>query len=230
MSRDQSGNKNRTREYDWREEYKRELENEADEDDEFWGYDSSYMRRNKSHSPHRKSNRSRGTKGRRRRYARDEDDDRAGGLIAIVILLAIIIAVAIFGLRFFWKGQIPWSAPDYEDTAEFEDNADKIEAERLNVAVLPDYVISEASPYILIPYPEDNVYEVEMVFRDQHTGKALYSTKRIRPGTVVRVQAMNFCKIGRNEFYVEVKLFDPKTWDEVESAVALETVIKRAEE
>ena len=27
MSRDQSGNKNRTREYDWREEYKRELEN-----------------------------------------------------------------------------------------------------------------------------------------------------------------------------------------------------------
>ena len=145
-------------------------------------------------------------------------------------MLALIIAVAIFGLRFFWKGQIPWSAPDYEDTAEFEDNAEKIEAERLNVAVLPDYVISEASPYILIPYPEDNVYEVEMVFRDQHTGKALYSTKRIRPGTVVRVQAMNFCKIGRNEFYVEVKLFDPKTWDEVESAVALETVIKRAEE
>ena len=98
------------------------------------------------------------------------------------------------------------------------------------MAVLPDYVISEASPYILIPYPEDNVYEVEMVFRDQHTGKEIYSTKRIRPGTVVRVEAMNFCKIGRNEFYVEVKLFDPKTWDEVESAVALETVIKRADE
>ena len=166
---------------------------------------------------------------RNRRRERDRDFG-VGFVLAAFLLLAAIFAVIFLGFKFFMDKTAPWEHPEYEESAEFEDNADKIEAERLNVAVLPDYVISEASPYILIPYPEDNVYEVEMVFRDQHTGKEIYSTKRIRPGTVVRVEAMNFCKIGRNEFYVEVKLFDPKTWDEVESAVALETVIKRADE
>ena len=149
---------------------------------------------------------------RNRRRERDRDFG-VGFVLAAFLLLAAIFTVIFLGFKFFMDETAPWEEPEYE-----------------NVAVLPDYVISEASPYILIPYPEDNVYEVEMVFRDQHTGKEIYSTKRIRPGTVVRVEAMNFCKIGRNEFYVEVKLFDPKTWDEVESAVALETVIKRAEE
>lgn len=239
MSRDKADRHERSRSdyserptYDWREEYRREDEYARKEEqrrkDEYARKEEQRRQGDRRRRQDIYDSRKNSRRGSKRRYAGDEDD-RAGGWIAIALLLAIIIVLGLIAFKFFWKGEIPWEAPQYEDSAEFEIDSESEDAARLNVAVLPDYVVTEASPYILIPYPKDNEYEVEFVFRNADTGKQLYTTKRIRPGTVVRVEAINFCKIGKNPILVEVKLFDPKTWDEVESAVGLETVIKREE-
>ena len=151
---------------------------------------------------------------------------------ALTVLLFFLMMLFVILLLRACSGKDALSAPpEYEEGAEYEDDGNpKADPERLNIAVLPDYTVTASSPYILIPYPKDNVYETEFVFRDADTGKEMYSTKRIRPGTVVRVEANNFCKIGKNPMMVEVKLFDPKTWDEVESAVVLETEIVKGDE
>ena len=230
MSRDKSDRSNRRkREYDWREEYRKDDEYDLDDELDRQERGERIDRRNRRDQSSLKRRNRRGRSASRYRKNKDRDDGVAGW-IAIALLLAIIIVLGIIAFKFFWKGEIPWEAPLYETNADFEVDGEEKETDRLNVAVLPDYVVTEASPYILIPYPKDNVYETEFVFRDADTGKEMYSTKRIRPGTVVRVEANNFCKIGKNPMMVEVKLFDPKTWDEVESAVVLETEIVKGDE
>ena len=174
---------------------------------------------------------------RRRRRQRQGDvfpEERKGTgrgwTFAAVLLFVAVLALGVWFFRLAKDRLFGFHEPEYEQGAEFEDDGSPDgEAARLNVAVLPDYTVSKASPYILVPYPEENGYEAEFVFRDAHTGKTLYRTKRVRPGTVVRVEAFDFCKYGSNPMLVDVELYDPRTWDMVESAVSLETTVIKDE-
>ena len=145
-----------------------------------------------------------------------------------VLLFLLILLLAILMLKACTGKEALSAPPEYEEGTEYEaDGNPDADPERLNIAVLPDYKVTEASPYILIPYPKENAHDVEFLFRDRKTGDELYHTKRIRPGTVVRVDAYGFTETGRNKILVEVKLFNHKTWEEIASAVALETEIER---
>ena len=145
-----------------------------------------------------------------------------------VLLFFLMMVFVILLLRSCSGGEAMSAPPEYEDGVEYEDDGDlDADPERLNIAVLPDYVVTKESPYILIPYPRENANDVEFVFREMKSGKELYRTKRIRPGTMVRVEAYDFCKPGDNEVFVDVKIFNHETWEEIASAVALETVITK---
>ena len=148
---------------------------------------------------------------------------------ALTVLLFFLMMLFVILLLRACSGKDALSAPpEYEEGAEYEDDGNpKADPERLNIAVLPDYTVTASSPYILIPYPKENANDVEFVFREQDTGDELYRTKRIRPGMVVRIDAYDFAENGKNEIFVEVKLFNHKTWEEIASAVALETEIRR---
>ena len=169
----------------------------------------------------------------RRRRQEDvfpETEEKSGkGLAVLAVLLAVLTAAAGFLVfRYVKENGLPFHETEYEESADYETGDDGKEEEgRLNIPVLPDYTVSESSPYILIPYPENNDYEIGLVFKDADTNKKLYRTKRIRPGTVVRVDAFGFCRTGSNPILVDVRVYDREEWDEIESIVSLEmTVIK----
>ena len=144
-----------------------------------------------------------------------------------VLLFLLILLLATLMLKACTGKEALSAPPEYEEGTEYEEDGNpEADPERLNIAVLPDYEVTKESPYILIPYPKENANDVEFVFREQESGDELYRTKRICPGTVVRVDAYDFAGIGKNEIFVEVKLFNHKTWEEIASAVALETEIR----
>ena len=175
------------------------------------------IRDNGKIADHRKKNTD--TEGRR-------EDLIIRGLAVLLFFLMMVFIILLF--RACSGGEALSAPPEYEEGTEYEeDNNPEADPERLNIAVLPDYKVTKESPYILIPYPKENAHDVEFLFRDRETGDELYHTKRIRPGTVVRVDAYGFTETGRNEIFVEVKLFNHKTWEEIASAVALETEIER---
>ena len=143
-----------------------------------------------------------------------------------VLLFFLMMLFIILLLRACSSEEALSAPPEYEEGTEYEDDGNPdADPERLNIAVLPDYEVTKEYPYILIPYPKENANDVEFVFRERDTGEMLYRTKRIRPGTVVRIDAYDFAETRKNDVFVEVKLFNHKTWEEIASAVALETEI-----
>lgn len=145
-----------------------------------------------------------------------------------VFLFALMVLFVILLLKACTGAEPMVAPPDYEKGAKYEDDGNpKADPDRLNIAVLPDYTVTRNSPYILIPFPKENANDVEFVFREEKSGKILYRTKRIRPGTVVRINAVDFCRWGKNKVFVDVKIFNQKTWEEIASAVVLETKITK---
>ncbi|MBR1634334.1 MAG: hypothetical protein IJ682_04630 [Lachnospiraceae bacterium] len=163
----------------------------------------------------------------KKKTERDEKEGRRTKALAAALLL-LILAAAVLLLRSCGAAEDAGGPPEYEDSAEYEtDGAGDADPARLNIAVLPDYTVSAHSPCILIPYPKENANDIEFVFREKDSGREIYATKRIRPGTVVRADMYGCCKRGDNGLLVEVRVFDRRTWEEVPCAVALETTVTK---
>lgn len=163
----------------------------------------------------------------KKKTERDEKEDRRVKLLAAVLFL-LVLAAAVLLLRSCGAEEDAGGPPEYEDGAEYEtDGEGDADPARLNIAVLPDYTVSAHSPYILIPYPKENAVDVEFVFREKDSGREIYATKRVRPGTVVRADIYGSCRKGDSGLLVEVRAFDRKTWEEIPCAVALETTVTK---
>lgn len=148
-------------------------------------------------------------------------------LYGIIVALLAIIALLLF--RACNTETVPEEAPDYEEsvTQDYKPGSDELETDgnTLNLAVLPDYVVSEDDPEVLLPYPEQNDYDIDLTFCDPYTDEILYQTALISPGSIISVPLYNFTFDGTHVYRVEVRAFDRKTHDIVSSSVAMETQI-----
>ena len=158
----------------------------------------------------------------RREPDRDEKKRKRKRAILYVIIFALIMVIIFLILRMCNKdGE---RKTDYEDTVSisYEPNADiQVDDTKLNLAILPDYVVTKNKPEMLIPYPEQNAYDIDLTFCDPDTDEILYQSKLIKPGSVISVPAYNFVDDGEHEYRVEVRAFDRTTHEIVETAVAM---------
>ena len=144
-------------------------------------------------------------------------------LLGIMVIWLMVMVIILFFRLVAKDSPIGWE-PDYGDHYETDGNPDADPA-RLNIAVLPDYTVSPDSPYILIPYPADNANDITFTFRDKTDSIPLYTTKRVRPGTVVRVNPYAFCRAGDNEICVDVRVYNGR--HPLNSSITLETTIRK---
>ena len=150
-------------------------------------------------------------------------------LYGIIVMLLVIIAVLVMkscGLGDKTKED----TPDYEETVapSYEPEADiETDETRLNLAIMPDYVVTKSKPDMLVPFPEQNAYDIDLTFCDPYTDEILYQTALISPGSVISVPAYSFVYDGLHQYRVEVRAFDRKTHEIVETAVAMEAQIMK---
>ena len=145
-------------------------------------------------------------------------------LYVIIIILAMIIAILL--LR-------TCSSKDkkdasYEDSVSmsYEPNADiNVDDTRLNLAIMPDYVVTKDKPEVLIPYPEQNAYDIDVTFCDPMTDQILYQSKLIRPGSIIACPAYNFAFDGNHKYRVEIRAYDKSSHELIDDAVAMEAEI-----
>lgn len=150
--------------------------------------------------------------------------EKKKALYVIIIILAMIIAILL--LR-------TCSSKDkkdasYEDSVSmsYEPNADiNVDDTRLNLAILPDYVVTSSKPEMLIPYPEQNAYDIDLTFCNPDTDEILYQTRLIKPGSIISCPAYNFAYDGMHTYRVEVRAFDKDYHELVNSSVAMEAQI-----
>lgn len=158
----------------------------------------------------------------RKEPSNDEKKRNKKRAILYVIIFALIMIIIFLILRMCNKdGE---RKTDYEDTVSisYEPNADiQVDDTKLNLAILPDYVVTRNKPEMLIPYPDQNAYDIDLTFCDPDTDEILYQSKLIKPGSVISVPAYNFVDDGEKEYRVEVRAFDRTTHEIVETAVAM---------
>ena len=158
----------------------------------------------------------------RKEPSNDEKKRNKKRVILYVIIFALIMIIIFLVLRMCNKdGE---RKTDYEDTVSisYEPNADiQVDDTKLNLAILPDYVVTRNKPEMLIPYPEQNAYDIDLTFCDPDTDEILYQSKLIKPGSVISVPAYNFVDDGEHEYRVEVRAFDRTSHEIVETAVAM---------
>lgn len=147
-------------------------------------------------------------------------------IMQIAMIMLVIVSVA-FCLKIFTCMRPSGWETDYSASCTNGNEIEDIDPERLNLAVLPDYKVSDKNPYIYIPYPNDNLHDVSFTFRDKADGVALYSTKRVRPGTVVRINPYEFCNKGDNPICVDVTAYLGSTSKYYVKNVTLETNINK---
>lgn len=165
-----------------------------------------------------------------RKTASDSSEDSYAEKFLWILFLPLyflMVAMLILLLIKLWNkpAGIIWEADYTSDIADGNDNM-TADPQRLNVAVLPDYTISAQSPDILIPYPEDNAYDVDFSFFEKLSKNELYKTNRIRPGTTVRIPAGDFCPEGESDIDVAVKVYRKNTNIPISSDITLRTNIK----
>lgn len=116
--------------------------------------------------------------------------------------------------------------PEFEEDIRGGDGGEDGDENRVNLAVVPDFEVSKDQKDFPLPYPEENVFDVEFTFVDEK-GKEVYRTKRIKPGTLVSIPAYDFCADGEHTYQIQVEVYDKDTYKPVQSAVALEMKITR---
>ncbi len=150
------------------------------------------------------------------------------GLVFMAVVMMVFVILSEFGGCSALREEL--DLPVYEDgTPGYEPDADINATEtRLNLPVMPDCIITADKPDVLIPYPEQNLYDIELSFMEKGSKEELYRTNRIRPGTVVSVPAYDFIKKnGEKPYRIKVTAYDHATYREVESDVELEVKIKK---
>ena len=152
-------------------------------------------------------------------------------LVPIMFCVVVLIVVMTIFIAFKFMTYMRPSGweEDFSQTIAEDQNIDDADPDRLNLAVLPDYRVNEKNPYIYIPYPVDNAHDISFTFRDKDDGTVLYSTKRIRPGTVVRVNPYEFCQKGNNALCVDVTAYLGMTSRYYVKNITLETNINKGE-
>lgn len=148
------------------------------------------------------------------------------------ILLYIIIAIliVIIALLLLKACNSKDKKSEYEDSVSmsYEPNADiQVDDSVLNLAVLPDYMVTKSKPEMLIPYPEQNSYDIDLTFRKADTNEVLYQSKLIAPGSIISVPAYSFCDDGTHDYRVEVTAYDRTTHEAIESSVAMQVEITK---
>lgn len=148
-------------------------------------------------------------------------------------VLVIVLVVVLFVLMMLLKGcngdirKVHLDMPEFEKSEGFNSfGKEKATKDGVNLAVIPDFTVTEDNQSFVIPYPE-NEYDAEFYFVDKESGEERYRTKRIKPGTVVKIPAYSFCRDGEHTYRVEVGVFDGDSFEEVPSAVALEMNITK---
>lgn len=151
-------------------------------------------------------------------------------ILVIVIILVVILMVLMMLLKGCNNGgikKVHLDMPEFEESVGLDgfDGTEATEAS-VNLAVIPDFTVTKDNQSFVIPYPE-NEYDVEFYFVDKESGEEKYRTRRIKPGTVVKIPAYSFCDDGEHAYRVEVGVFDGENYAEVPSAVALEMNITK---
>lgn len=162
-----------------------------------------------------------------------EKDDRSGKRKKRAVVFVLVITVVLFALMLLRgcnKGdlrKVHLDMPEFEDSAGLDNVGNqRTTKDGVNLAVIPDFTVTEDNQSFVIPYPE-NEYDAEFYFVDKESGEERYRTKRIKPGSVVRIPAFSFCEDGEHTYRVEVGVFDGDSFEEVPSAVALEMNITK---
>lgn len=164
----------------------------------------------------------------------DQNHAEKGKDRKIVAILIILLVVVIFALMLQFKGRnngdfskVHLDMPEFEDSVVYDGSGEeKAAKDGVNLAVIPDFTVTKDNQSFVIPYPE-NEYDAEFYFVDKESGEERYRTKRIKPGTVVKIPAYSFCDDGEHAYRVEVGVFDGESFEEVPSAVALEMNITK---
>lgn len=161
-------------------------------------------------------------------------DDTGKGRKRIIVAAVILAAIMIVLLLALLKGsnnggfkKVNLDMPEFEESDGYKyDGSEKASKGGINLAVIPDFTVTKENQSFVIPYPE-NEYDAEFYFVDKESGEERYRTKRIKPGTVVRIPAYSFCEDGEHTYRVEVGVFDGENYTEIPSAVALEMNITK---
>ena len=157
----------------------------------------------------------------------DRERSRKPVVMALVAaVLLVLVVTGFYSCRGIDQGTLK---PTYEDGVPgYEPDVDiTASSTRLNLPVLPDYIITKEKPDIMIPYPEQNIYDIEFSFLKKGSDKVLYRTNRIVPGMTVLIPAYDFIKES-GDYEVRVSAFDHETYEEVVSLISLEAnIIKK---
>lgn len=160
---------------------------------------------------------------------KEKKDRRKSDYILCAIIVALLVVIVILLLRSCKAEGEPDQDIRYEESVspDYKPGSDDLKAtdDMLNLAVLPDYVVSKGEPEVLIPYPEQNNLDIDLTFIDPYTDQILYQTAFISPGSVVSVPVYSFAFPGTHQYRVEVRAFDKKTHDIVSTDIAMETQI-----
>ncbi len=145
--------------------------------------------------------------------------------VVFVILFAAALLMDYGGCEAV-KDKLP--VPAYEDgTPGYEPDADITATDTmLNLPVLPPYIITAEKPDILIPYPQQNSYDIELSVKSTDSDDVLYRTNRITPGMIVSIPAYDFIEKSGN-YRVEVDAFDHDTYKPIETQIVLAADITR---
>ena len=165
-------------------------------------------------------------KTRQEQTKKEEKKKRNTLLYVIIVVLVVIIAILLFRAC----QNKDKAKAEYEDTVSmsYEPNADiEVDETRLNLAIMPDYVVTKSKPNMLVPYPEQNAYDIDLTFCDPMTDEILYQSKLIAPGSIISVPAYNFVDDGTYPYRVEVRAFDRTTHELVDESVAMEAYITK---
>ena len=163
----------------------------------------------------------------------DDDESPKRGLVIALILLAVIIIIILLLLKGCSKdvdgSNLPLM-PDYEESADGEDSDGTSEGDsyssRLNLAVMDDYTVSKKSPSFTVAYPDQNHYDIEISIQDD-SGKELYRTKRVRPGTLVALPGYDFLKKGKNQVDAVIAVYDPDSWELISEATTMKITVTK---
>lgn len=157
-----------------------------------------------------------------------EEKKKDRGMIFLSVFLAFLIMGLIAFLIFMLRSdleRVVLGMPEFEESV-VRDGEPAEDGERVDLAVVPDFVVTKEDSSFPIPYPEGNVFDVEFAFVNEK-GKEVYHTKRIKPGTIVSIPAYEFCKMGKETYEIRVEVYDGDTFKPVQSAVALEMKITK---
>ena len=109
-----------------------------------------------------------------------------------MLFVLLIVLLLLFSFFLLQREETKVYIREYEEYVErLWETKENVENPRINVAVSQRYEISDENPLFYIGYPEDNVFDIVLIFYDK-ADTVLYETKYIQPGTNVAVDGTAF--------------------------------------